>query len=351
VTTLTGSTWAAAQTFAADVGTTTSRPFSFAYEQASGDGLVVYRSGSSSTIYYRTWNGAAWSGQLTVASPLSGSPTFMKLVPKVGSDEIMLAVLDSNNDIAAMVWNGSSWASPITLETNAASSTCECVDMVYERASGRCMVLWGQTGSTIPRYRLWNGVGWGVAVTAPTVGGVPLWVHLAADPTSGKVMLGCLDDQSDINVNVWNGAVWGADLEVETSASTTFSRAFDVAFEGAGTAGIVLWAGSTSTPRYRIYDGSAWGAQQNAPAVSNTPLIVQLSADNTGSTILALFINSGGQTALDFLRFTGTVFDSYKLLENNISGGSPGEFSMIPDLPPSVLTTAGLNNYAQVAPQ
>src|SRR6185503_16829908 len=104
-----------------------------------------------------------------------------------------------------------------------------------------------------------------------------------------------------------------------------------------GTAGIVLWAGSTSTPRYRIYDGSAWGAQQNAPAVSNTPLIVQLSADNTGSTILALFINSGGQTALDFLRFTGTVFDSYKLLENNISGGSPGEFSMIPDLPPSVL--------------
>src|SRR5262249_30164701 len=128
------------------------------------------------------------------------------------------------------------------------------------------------------------------------------WIHLATDRASNRLMLGCLDNGSDINVNIWSGVVWGTDVEVETNASTIASRAFDVAFEGGGTTGVVLWGGSTSTPHFRIYDGASWGALQNAPAITNSPIIVQLSPDNSGNTILALLQTSGGQTSLDFLR-------------------------------------------------
>lgn len=351
VTTLYKSTWAAKQTFGSGLGTSSERPYYVAYEQSTGKGMVAYRSGSAATIYYQTYNGSTWSGQLSTSSPLSGSPKFIKLIPKVGSAEIMLLVLDDNNDLAAMVWDGSAWGNKTTLETSAASSTCECMDAIYEGGSGRCVAVWGQSGNALPQYRIWTGSAWLAAATAPSIGASPLWVHLSYDSVSSKIMAGFLDSASDISVNVWSGSAWGSNLKVETDAVTTSSRCFDVAFEGSGTSGVIAWGASSSTPRYRIFDGTNWGSQQNAPAISGNPLIIQLSPDATGAEILGLFVCSGGQSSLDFLRFTGTTFDSHTMLESNVSGPSPAEVFMIPDQPPGISHSNGVKSWTEAAPQ
>ncbi len=346
----TNSTWAAATAMTAAIGTLAERPFYFGYEQVSGDGLIVYRSGNSATIYYRTWAGAAWSAQQSTASLLTGNPTFMKLVPKSGSDEIMLYVLDDNNDIEAMVWNGSAFGNKVTLETNASASTDECVDACYEPLSGRCMVVWGRSGSNQPQYRIWDGSGWLAAAAAPTVGAVPLWLHLAGNPGANNLMLGTLDASSHVNVNIWSGSVWGTDLQVETSASATGTRAFDVAYQANGTAAVIIWGASGQTSaRYRVYNGSTWGAQQTAPALSAIPLLIQLSAAMTGSKMTALCGMSGGQSGLDSIYWNGSTFASSMHLEDNVSGPAPREVFMLPN-EPAGNTPGTARLWTEVAP-
>ncbi len=353
VATLSSSTWAAAQTFTANLGTNSERPFYIAYEQQSGRALVAYRSGSSPTIYYRVWDGASWTAQQSTSSPLSGNPRFIKLIPKTNSNEIMLLVLDDNNDLAAMVWDGSAFGNKVTLETNTSASGSECMDAAYEAGTGRCVAVWCQSGNNQPQYRIWNGTSWSATSAVPSIGAVGLWVHVASDSASSKLLLGCLDNAADINVNIWDGTAWGTDLEVETNTTTMTARAFDVAFEGAGTTGLVVWGLSgSSSPRYRVYDGSAWGAQQTAVALTNEPLIVQMAPDSTGTEILTLFVVSGGQSSLHFLRFNGTTFDSYlQMLNGNVSGPTPQEVFMIPDQPRGVASTNGLKGWTEAAPQ
>src|SRR5262249_42752680 len=112
------------------------------------------------------------------------------------------------NDIAAMIWNGTSWTNPITLEITAAGSTVECADAAYEAGTGRCMIVWGRTGSNVPRSMVWSGSAWGATMFLPDAGAVPNWVHLAADPASNKLMLGMLDASGRISTSVWDGSAW-----------------------------------------------------------------------------------------------------------------------------------------------
>src|ERR1043165_3595132 len=203
-----GSSWGSLMTASSNVGTIDQRPFGLAYEQSTGNCLLAYRVGNSSAIHYRVWAGNAWSADNSTASPLSGNPTFIKLVPRPGSSEILLYVIDDNSAIAAMVWNGSSWGNKVTLESSAAGSSVECADAAYEAGTGRCMVVWGRAGTTVPRYIFWNGSAWSATNLMSDVGGQPNWFHLASDPVSNKLMLGVLDASNRINATVWSGSAW-----------------------------------------------------------------------------------------------------------------------------------------------
>jgi hypothetical protein len=353
VATLTNTTWGAPVTFTTDVGTLATRTFFTSYEQVTGDALVAYRSGSAVAPKYRTWNGSAWSAEQTGISPLAASPQWIKLVPKPGSDEIMLLIQDTAGGAAAVVWNGTAFGNAIMLESAIPQPLDEAIDAAYEQGTGRCLVAWCQNSNPQPQYRIWDGSSWSVASAAPSIGNVPYWVHLSADSTSSRLMMGCLDSAGHVNVNIWSGAAWGPSIQLETSASTTNTRAFDVAFSGAGNTGAAAWGVSNSnTPRYAIFDGTAWGAPRDASSsLSGRSLIVQLSPDMTTTEIFGLFVTTGGQSTLEFLRFDGANFNSYQFIEGNVSGPTPLEVFMIPDQPPGSPGANGLRAWAEVAPQ
>src|SRR5262249_22802356 len=50
VTTLSNTTWAPSQVFTTSMNTDSERPFYAAYEHTSGDGLIVYKGGATSTL-------------------------------------------------------------------------------------------------------------------------------------------------------------------------------------------------------------------------------------------------------------------------------------------------------------
>lgn len=348
---LTNNTWSPVLTFTNNLGTQDQRPHDAAYEALSGDGLVVYRIANGSTIYYRTWNGSAWSAQQTVASPVSGAPRFLRLVPKPGSDEIMLVATTTDDKVGAMIWTGATWTDSVALDTGVNAGQREVADAAYEASTGRCLVVWGKDSTTSPQYRIWSGSAWLTGGAAPSVGASPRWIRLAADPASATILMGCLDADEDINVNAWSGSAWGATTEVETAANTVNRRAFDLSFTSGGTSALLLWGATINTPRYRLWNGSSWGAQQLAPALSNHPLIVQLRPSSGTSEILALFAVNGGQSCFEFLRFNGSSFDSYQQLVSNLSGADPEEVFMISDDPGFTVNGGATRNWAQVAPQ
>src|SRR3989344_1530051 len=150
--------WGNAFSSTPGVGTTNDayRGFDIAYEQLSGDGLVVYEDNSSANtnIKYNTWNGSSWDGEqsLTVNS---ANVLWARMETKPLTNEILLVTLDSNSDIYAYVWDGSGWGSGQLLTDAASGTTFPIFDVAYENTSGDALVAYG-TGTT---WDYWTYVG------------------------------------------------------------------------------------------------------------------------------------------------------------------------------------------------
>ncbi len=345
-----GTSWAHQLQATDKLKTSTERAFGFAYEQTSGDALVAYRiQNDDSTLYYRTWNGTSWSSQGVTTYWGSGSPKWVKLVPKAGSNEIMVVVLDNNSDLSATIWTGSSFSNNILLDSDVAYTSSEEFDAVYEAGTGRCMVAWSTNGSTSPKYRIWSGSSWGFGYSMPNVGGNTKWLRLAADPSSDKIIAMTLDGGSDVNAVVWSGSSWGSVVEFETSAPDTDRRAIDVAFEPGGTQAIAMYGRSSqNNVYYRVYNGSTWGSAVAGPSMSQPPSVIQLAPSGTGQEILALVRRKTDDT-LCFMRWTGSALAGYQVLTSNLCSASDYETYMVSGSGSTVVKKR-IANWCEVEP-
>ncbi len=84
------------------------RSFHIAYESASGDGLAVV-SDNTSIPKLRKYTAAtnAFDASATSLPALSGVARAIRLVPSVGSDEILLVMADANRRVSTQLWDGS----------------------------------------------------------------------------------------------------------------------------------------------------------------------------------------------------------------------------------------------------
>jgi hypothetical protein len=348
-----GASWGNLITLTNDVGTVVNRPFTVGYEQSTGRAMVAHRNSNSSNVHYRIWDGTVWSSPSNTNSPLTGRAQWIRLVPKPGSAQMAALIIDDNNDIGAMIWDGLGWGDKVVLETGCTSYDTECVDAAYETASGRLVVVWGKASVTLPQMRVYDGSSWSATTPLPALSGHARWVKLASDPTSNRLLAAFSDDGGRLYAGAWNGLVWGAVSQVAASAATMDSRCFDVAFEPAGTRGIAVWGTDGSyTPQYRLYDGSAWGSTQLAPAFPSVPFLVQLGPSSVGTEIMLLANCTGGQNSLEFMRWNGTEFGQYQRLEENVSGPAGREVFMVADQPAGTApSTYYLRGWSEAPPQ
>ncbi|MFA5857119.1 MAG: hypothetical protein WC867_07180, partial [Candidatus Pacearchaeota archaeon] len=111
--------------------------FDVAFEQSSGDGLVVYSNGSR-VPKYMIWNQSGWSDELDVGqTKISGNIDFIKMAEQPGTDEIAL-IIGSGASLSYIIWDGSAWG----CEPSSAVSTTmtpdlyQSADLAYEQISG-----------------------------------------------------------------------------------------------------------------------------------------------------------------------------------------------------------------------
>lgn len=345
-----GSAWGNLVQVTGNLITSADRPLYVAYEQSSGDALLVYRVGSVSTIFYRTWNGTSWSSEGSTSIPGSGNPKFIKLVPKAGSDEIMTIVLDSKKDVSALVWNGAAFGNKVLLDSSTNVAGTEEVDAAYEHNIGRCLVAWGVNGNSPPSYRIWSGSAWLTTGSLSGVGGKTNWIRLAPDPASNKIIAMVLNSTSDVNAAVWSGTAWGAATAFESSAPDTDRRAIDVAFEPAGTRALAMYGRtSQNTPFYRTYDGTSWSAAVAGPNMSNPPSVVQFAPSTSGREIL-IGVERKNDGAFCFMRWNGTALADYQVLASDLGGPNGNECFMFSNGAAGSTSTPRIVSWQEVDP-
>lgn len=291
-----GSTWGSVLQATNDAGTTSSRVFDVAYEQLSGEALLVYRESGTSDVRYRTYDGSAWSGEAT-HSITANNLAWLRLIPKPGSDEIMLVAQssDSTNHTRAVVWNGSVFTNLSPTSSTSGYSASDHADMAIESTSGQGLFVFTQGGNN-PGYRTLTSATWSNTTNAPSVGGASEWIKLAPSPVNDTIVMASQDVNSDINVNVWYGAGWGTNLEVETSTASTSRRAMDVAFEPGGSRALVAYDENSHTLKYRTWNGSTWSSEQSGPNGGNAPIHTIQAVPGVGeSDILLTWMMDNGQ--------------------------------------------------------
>ena len=312
-----GSTWGSVLEVTTVVADFDYRGFDIAYEDSSGDALIVYQNNVDDPLY-RVWDGNTWSDAATLDLPTAGIPVWIRMASKPGSDEIIVATLDLDKDVTAAVWDGSAWGNSISLE-GAAESYTECgIAIAYESLSGHAMVAWSDGGVALggPQYKFWDGSAWGTEATAPETGNEPLFIELGSDPLSDKIVMGAMDFQDDLNVNVWDGSAWGTNEEASNDVEQSGAKPADVGFESTSGEAVVAYAlKNDHVLRYRTWSaGTDWSAELNGPDFGNDLRTGDVRPDPNSDDIM-LGVRSN-DNYLKSTKWNGSACGTVDILEN-----------------------------------
>ena len=316
-----GSAWGSVLEVTTVVADYNCRGFDIAYEDSSGDALIVYQNNTDDPLY-RVWNGTGWSDAATLDLPTAGIPVWIRMASKPGADEIIVMTLDKGSNVTAAVWDGSAWDNSTSLEGAAESSTENGIAIAYESTNDDAMVAWsdGAEKSGGPQYRFWNGSAWGAEATAPETGGESLFIELGSDPLSDKIVMGAMDSGNDVNVNVWDGTAWGTNEEVTTGAEFSGLKPADVGFES--TSGEALAAYSENgihILRYRTWSAGTWSDELLGPDFGNDLQTGDIKTDPNSDDIMLAVVTEEDPNYLRTAKWNGSAWGTVDILETGVS--------------------------------
>lgn len=226
---------------------TVSRVFDIAYEQLSGRGIVVYGSnGVTGKVYYCIWDGTSWTPVSNCAptngandidltdgtTTLTGDPRWVKLASRgtqfgdYRTNELLLAVQDSNSDLYINRWTGTAWTTAdrsVPTTTGGPSAIIAPFDIGFESTSGLQMVVYAN--GTALSYRTSSGSGWSAATTISTLGTAASWVRMASDSKSNRMsMVVGFSTSLTVRGHIWKTdgttaawTAWATDFNAETN--------------------------------------------------------------------------------------------------------------------------------------
>ncbi|PIN74135.1 hypothetical protein COV20_00795 [Candidatus Woesearchaeota archaeon CG10_big_fil_rev_8_21_14_0_10_45_16] len=193
----------------ADVQNSNSRGFSIAYEDVSGDALIVYENLSSNDQFfkYRIWNGTSYSNEFTLQTGLpSSSVRWINAIPRSGSDEIMVLVHNNAGDLHAQLWNGTSFDNihNLTMSLSTTTNTEEHFNFQWESKSDDGIIMYGVGSNLVYRAFSLTAPYW-TAETSISLGNPLHGLRMCADPTSDYIGIIVQDGGNDLNVRMWDG--------------------------------------------------------------------------------------------------------------------------------------------------
>jgi Tfp pilus assembly protein PilV len=233
----------------------------------TGPIMMVY-SKTTTTPYYRTWNGTTWSAEGS-AQAVVGNINYVVLKSARTRNEAILGVQTSTGAIYTQIWNGTSWGNLTQIGTG--PTTTRSFDISYEKSSDRAVITYTPSSGAIDfAYRTWNGTTLSAATTitaSPTTGAIN-WIETESNPlsSSNDVAMILLDANADVYGMVWNGGTnsWnslGTAAVWDASAATATKKAIDVDYEQTSGKAMFMWGDAVATNQYyRTWNGTTLSA-------------------------------------------------------------------------------------------
>lgn len=294
-----------------------------AYEQVSGDALLVYGVLSNDTtrdIAYRTFVGGSWSAEQYLDD--TGQATdiqysLVRLASKRGTNDIgLIGGDDTNDDANAWIWDGSAWGSNTEIAAAAENPQREQADIAWESSSGHLLAVAVDRNSPENIVSKEYTTSWSAAATfqCAAVGDNIRWLSLRANPlpTADDMVIAAGDNANSVHTCYWTGSAWANLNTHDTGIDATGTRAFDFAWESAGSVGLLVWGTTAAQITYRTFAApNTWGAITNVAMGTNVhawiSLLTNPSPQAGDSRILGVVMET---TANDLggIRWDGTTF-------------------------------------------
>ncbi len=238
-----GTGWSSDLSVSSGVPNAAYRSYDLAYEQTSGDALIVYENsnGNDGLLAYRTWNGTDYTAEQTYDTGMAAASfNWFELVERDDSNDIMVLGLSSANDLYAIPWNGTDLVSSLatTLNTGISSASEFHFDFGWEASSGQGLAVYAVGDLT---YRTYDPVGgWGGTENTISTGAVDA-VNVCDEPGGNGDHIGFIwqDSQNDVSVRMWDGSsVLGSppSEDANTEANGANNKPVDCAFVNSTTA-------------------------------------------------------------------------------------------------------------------
>lgn len=315
----------------------TMRGFDVAYENTSGDALVVACDGNADPTYY-IWDGTSWTlGDTGIGLTGGNTCGWVKLIsdPAVGSDEI-IAITRDTGGIAyeARVWNGSAWGnSAVWGSMQAADANHEGIAAEYEESGNQAIVAVSNAGNTNFSWRQWNGASWVGAAATVAIGDDFEAGYLARDKGTDRMALCYIDQDKDIGVVRWDGGAWSAFAELyaptwdnNTVSNPIFNdRPVDCAYENSGSRdGNIMAVYATSTGMaYQAYNYGS-GTWSTAARASTFGISPRIQARRTGDDLIQVASYASTTDRYDYAYWNSTsaTWSTLQTLETDGASGA-----------------------------
>jgi hypothetical protein len=133
----------ATTTISATAGTHGLRNFDVAYEQQSGDALLVYGTATADELRKIEYVGGAWTGDAAITTTrTTGTVEWVELTSRNASDQIAVGYSDSLDDVSAYRWSGTAIGNEATAVITATAATTDVrkFDVSFEGLSGDMII-------------------------------------------------------------------------------------------------------------------------------------------------------------------------------------------------------------------
>jgi hypothetical protein len=233
--------------------------------QQNAPALTFSETSTNTRATAREWEGGGWSSKNST-TVLGADVCWQDVVNSPRSEGRALMTLCENRTLSLAAWQGTFWDSPVTLTADAGATNSKVFALAYEQRSGDLMTVYRKgTDSTI-YFRTHTSAIVPEQTLSLGLSSAPQWMELAARPRSDEVVL-VVRSGGELRAAVWNGSSWGGTVTLDSSTSTA-GRPFAVAPMSRTGRAMVVWSATTGAPKYRVWDGAAWGAQGVLPAVA-----------------------------------------------------------------------------------
>jgi hypothetical protein len=205
--------------------------FDAAFEQSSGDLMVVTGYPNVNTLWYWTWSGGSWSGYQSASVPNNSSVyRWTKLAPQPGTDKIGFIGMGENipssgyeqTAVSVAIWNGSAWGNTSTPYSYGCNNGTDAIDIQAVRSgtyAGDLVAVWARGQYVYAKIWRENLGSWGSNTQLADLGDGKRaqWLKLKPNPNGDNLILA-------IGATYVRADSWTIGINVNATART-FTRA------------------------------------------------------------------------------------------------------------------------------